>query len=92
MTTAPKNDADSHDADSCPYASVDHLFEEAAKATFEKQLDHAVSQASNAFWTVIAEEFPQASSGDFPPLAQDCFWKEIRRAAVIWVALNTESS
>ena len=91
MTSAPQNDTDNHDVTNCPYASIDHLFDEAAQATFENQLDHAVGQASHAFWRVIAKEFPQASSGDFPPLAQDRFWKEMRRAAIIWIAYNTET-
>jgi hypothetical protein len=92
MTTEPDNDTDNHNITDCPYASIEHLFDEAATNTFEKQLDHAVSQASHAFWKAIGEELPQVSAGDFPPPAQDRFWKEMRRAAIIWVALNTKSS
>lgn len=86
MTTAPQTDTDN------PYATVDHLLEEAAKATFEKQLDQAVARASSAFWRVLAKEFPHCTSGDFPPLANDDFEKAVRRAAIIWVALNTPKS
>ncbi len=31
------------------------------------RLDKALEDADNAFWAVIAERFPEAISGDYPP-------------------------
>jgi hypothetical protein len=47
-----------------------------------------VQQAQQAFWKVIANDFPHITTGDFPPLAQEIFDEACERAVEIWVRVN----
>ncbi len=37
------------------------------RSEHRERLDKALEDADNAFWAVIAERFPEAKSGDYPP-------------------------
>ena len=51
---------------------------------FEKLL----YKADDAFWAVIAEAFPEATTGDFPPDATLNWHEAIEKAIRIWLFYN----
>ena len=51
-------------------------------------LDHALHDAQDAFWAVIAEYHPECEFGDFPPDAQAAFDRACEDAASVWLEYN----
>lgn len=58
----------------------------------EEDRDIAVEAAIFAFWAKIAEAYPQATSGDLPPIAIRSFDKACRTAVDTWLRLNLPSA
>lgn len=56
------------------------------------RIQKAVSVAQQAFWVAIAEQFPEITTGDFPPGAQVAFDGACVTAATCWVEGNLESA
>ena len=53
------------------------------KAEHRERLRDALETADNAFWAIIAERFPEAKSGDYPPdLTQ--FREHHNKEDVLW--------
>lgn len=48
----------------------------------------AAEAAQEAFWAVVAQAFPAALTGDFPPDADMAFDKACEEAIESWVAWN----
>ena len=57
--------------------------------TIEDRIRNARNNAQQAFWTVFASHFPEATSGDFPPDATIAFDNAIEQATQTWLANNT---
>lgn len=55
------------------------------------RIHQAVAAAQDAFWEELAEHFPEATHGDFPPDAQLAFDEACMTAATIWVEGNLPS-
>ncbi len=54
----------------------------------EARIEAAVELAQSAFWAKLAEQFPEITSGDFPPGAQIDFDTACLSAAKTWVGGN----
>lgn len=52
------------------------------------RVERAVQAAKDAFWSTIAEQFPEVRSGDFPPDATFEFDTACSRAAQVWLEGN----
>lgn len=55
---------------------------------FFKRLRDAVEEGQQAFWRVVAERFPEATSGDFDPAATLALEKSLLLAALRWTRAN----
>lgn len=56
--------------------------------TIEDRKTNARNNAQQAFWTVFASHFPEASTGDFPPAATFAFDIAIEQATQTWLDYN----
>lgn len=54
----------------------------------DKRIEAACSEAEAAFWSKIADHFPEIETGDFPPFATMQFMEACTHAAKIWVESN----
>ena len=54
----------------------------------QEQIDKAINEAQNSFWDVIAENFPQITTGDFPPDAHIKFYNDCESAVKVWIFGN----
>lgn len=52
------------------------------------RIDAAVQEAQDCFWSKIAERFPEAKTGDFPPDAEMSLMRELSSAVTTWVGSN----
>ncbi len=52
----------------------------------------AVGAAQDAFWEKIAEAYPEAKHGDFPPDATVAFDDACARAVNAWVMFNVDDA
>lgn len=51
-------------------------------------ISDVAGQAQEAFWAVVAQQFPHIKTGDFPPDAQFEFDQACRQAVKSWVRTN----
>ena len=56
----------------------------------DERITEAVEDGANSFWAVIAERFPEAKSGDFPPDAEFALTKALENAVRVWLDANVE--
>ena len=63
---------------------------ETEKTEMSIHIDKAIADAQNAFWQVIAERFPNITTGDFPPLPALSFDVACTQAVLTWVKCNME--
>jgi hypothetical protein len=54
----------------------------------EKRIKDAVEKAQFEFWAVIAKEFPEVTTGDYPPDATMQFDGECLQAVTKWIEFN----
>lgn len=54
-------------------------------------IEEHVRAAQEAFWSVIAQRFPEVSTGDLPPEADAAFDDACHRAVWSWLGSNTGS-
>lgn len=54
----------------------------------DERIDSAVEAAKMEFWREIADQFPDAESGDFPPDATREIDEAMFRAVMRWVDYN----
>lgn len=58
--------------------------------TLEERIKKAIEDADVAFWEVIAKQFPEIKSGDFPPDAWFKFSEAQEKAVKVWYEGNRE--
>lgn len=56
----------------------------------EERIEKAVKEAEDAFWSVIAERFPEAETGDMHIDACVRFTDNLNQAVRLWLATNTD--
>ena len=56
----------------------------------KEQLNQAMSLAIDAFWKTVADCYPEAESGDFPPENRDDFYYACRYAVETWREINVK--
>ncbi len=54
----------------------------------EERVNKAAEEASMAFWSAVAEQFPEIKTGDLPPDAADDFRRAGRAVIVRWLEVN----
>lgn len=54
-------------------------------------IEQHVRAAQDAFWAVIAERFPEVSTGDLPPDVDAAFDDACHRVVWSWLGSNTGS-
>ena len=64
---------------------VDNLDE----AYSSRDIDSAVEDGMDAFWSAVAGKFPQAKSGDFSPSDSANLEKAMKTAVAAWVKQNS---
>jgi len=52
------------------------------------KMENVLEAAQIAFWEVIAKNYPEVTSGDFPPDAGFAFDKSCKDALEIWLECN----
>ncbi len=57
----------------------------------EERIADAVQDAEDAFWAVIAEQFPEADSGDLSPDAAFALTAAMEKAVRAWIDANITS-
>lgn len=57
----------------------------------DQRMQNAVAAAQEAFWTAIANHFPEINAGDFPPDAQLAFDDACISAGKLWVEGNNSN-
>ena len=58
------------------------------KTEYEYRLKAAIERADNSFWAVIADSFPEAKSGDYPPDLSSAREQHNREAVLWWLHYN----
>jgi hypothetical protein len=53
-----------------------------------EKIEKAVELGTDAFWVTFAGEFPEATTGDFDPLASFALDEALRRAGIAWLLFN----
>lgn len=56
----------------------------------KKRVEEAVEKAGDAFWNVIAKEFPEIKTGDFAPDAHMTLEYALKKAVNTWYDSNRE--
>lgn len=59
-------------------------------SNIEQRKSEAVSEALDAFWAVIAQRFPEASTGDLDPGNVVSLEDAATNAVSTWVSFNVE--
>lgn len=54
----------------------------------EKRVEEAAEEASMAFWSAVADQFPEIKTGDLPPDAADDFRRAARAVIERWLEVN----
>ena len=54
----------------------------------QHRIDEAVKKAEDSFWDTVASEFPEATSGDFPPDFSFKLTQQMSEAVVFWAQAN----
>jgi hypothetical protein len=57
----------------------------------EQRITGAVRDAEDAFWAVVAEQFPEAESGDLAPDAALSLTRAMEKAVRAWIDANVTS-
>jgi hypothetical protein len=57
----------------------------------DERIEKAVRIADDVFWGAIATEFPEITSGDFPPDAHIAFQNAQIKAVKLWLDINSSS-
>ena len=57
----------------------------------EERISNAVLDGEDAFWAVIAEQFPEAESGDLVPDASMALTRALEKAVRAWIDANITS-
>lgn len=55
-----------------------------------KRINTVCEEAMEEFWAVVAQEFPEAESGDMMPGQEDQFNNAAHSVIKIWLTNNTE--
>lgn len=61
-----------------------------SKEQIEQRITAAAEKAQQAFWSVIAAEFPEATTGDLSPEVSSRLDAAIANAVESWVMWNVE--
>ncbi len=80
-----------HQRFSAKYLDRDPYREDCPACTLSedaKRLYAATEAAEDAFWSVVADQFHEIKTGDFPPDAQAMFHQACERAVDIWLTFN----
>ena len=56
----------------------------------DERIEEASRKANDAFWEVLAEQFPEINSGEYPPEEAEMFDLQCLEVARLWVRLNEE--
>ena len=56
----------------------------------DERIQEASRKANDAFWEVLAEQFPEINSGDYPPQEAEMFELQCLEVARLWVRLNED--
>jgi hypothetical protein len=56
----------------------------------DERIQEASRKANDAFWEVLAEQFTEINSGDYPPEEAEMFDLQCLEVARLWVRLNEE--
>ena len=56
----------------------------------ESRLDKAVAEAEMAFWSKIAEQYPEIETGDLDPGNVMDLLEKMKATVKIWIAVNRE--
>ncbi len=56
----------------------------------DERIQEASRKANDAFWEVLAEQFPEINSGDYPPEEAEMFELQCLEVARLWVRLNED--
>ncbi len=56
--------------------------------TVEQRIKKAIQEADLLFWATIADQFPEITSGDFPPDAHFKFGRAQEDAVKLWIKYN----
>ena len=54
----------------------------------DERIQEASRKANDAFWEVLAKQFPEINSGDYPPEEAEMFDLQCLEVARLWVRLN----
>jgi hypothetical protein len=57
----------------------------------DDRIAKAVRDSEDAFWSVIAEQFPEAESGDLAPDASLALTRAMEKAVRAWIDANVPS-
>jgi len=55
---------------------------------FYEKPEEVLRKAQDAFWQVVAQSYPEARSGDFPPDAEMAFDNACEQAVKVWLHYN----
>ncbi len=58
----------------------------------EKRIQHAISKGEEAFWAAVANEFPEATTGDLSPELVVEMNRILGRVVRAWVDANIEEA
>lgn len=56
----------------------------------KKRLNDAIGSAQEAFWSVIADKYPEIKSGDMMPLDLFSFENALEKGVTVWLDTNQE--
>ena len=56
----------------------------------DERIQEASRKANDAFWEILAEQFPEINSGEYPPEEAEMFDLQCLEVARLWVRLNEE--
>lgn len=59
-------------------------------SSHKKRLENALNEAQYAFWSVIAEQYPEIKSGDMMPLDVFAFEEALEKGVIAWLDTNQE--
>ena len=56
----------------------------------DERIQEASRKANDAFWETLADQFPEISSGEYPPEEAEMFELQCLEVSRLWVRLNEE--
>lgn len=54
----------------------------------DERIIEASRKSSDVFWETLADQFPEISSGEYPPEEAEIFERQCLEAARLWVRMN----